>query len=168
MKIGFVGVTIPNTIRSSFPRYFQDENGNYIYGFMEDESGEAVYNAVQKAVDEVRAAGADYVIVLGHLGNESGSAPWMYNDVISRCSGIDAWLDGHSHDTDQVIMKDKDGKDVVRSACGTSLTRSALSASPATGRSAPSFTAGAAVSRLRSSLGLTTPRTKQSRLKSMS
>ncbi len=49
MKIGFVGVTTPNTIRSSFPRYFQDENGNFIYGFMEDETGEAVYGAVQKA-----------------------------------------------------------------------------------------------------------------------
>jgi 2',3'-cyclic-nucleotide 2'-phosphodiesterase (5'-nucleotidase family) len=31
------------------------------------------------------------------------------------------FLDGHSHDTDQVVMKDKDGKDVLRSACGTKL-----------------------------------------------
>ena len=121
MKIGFVGVTTPNTIRSSFPRYFQDENGNFIYGFMEDETGEAVYGAVQKAADELRAAGADFVIVLGHLGNESGSAPWMYSDVISHCSGIDAWIDGHSHDSEQVVMKDRDGRDVVRSACGTKL-----------------------------------------------
>ena len=45
----------------------------------------------------------------------------MYSDVISHVSGIDAWLDGHSHDTDQVIMQDKDGKDVVRTACGTKL-----------------------------------------------
>ncbi len=30
-------------------------------------------------------------------------------------------LDGHSHDTDQVVMKNKDGKNVVRSACGTKL-----------------------------------------------
>ena len=121
MKIGFVGVTTPNTMRSSFPGYFQDENGNFIYGFMEDETGEAVYGAVQKAADEVRAAGADFVIVLGHLGNESGSAPWMYSDVISHCSGIDAWIDGHSHDSEQVVMKDRDGRDVVRSACGTRL-----------------------------------------------
>ena len=121
MKIAFVGVTTPDTIRSSTPRYFQDENGNYIYGFMADETGEAVYNAVQQSVDAARAEGADYVIVMGHMGDEAEVSPWMYSDVISHCSGIDAFLDGHSHDTEQVIMKDKDGKDVVRSACGTKL-----------------------------------------------
>ena len=121
MKIGFVGVTTPETLRSSTPRYFQDENGSFIYGFFQDESGDALYNAVQKAVDEVRAEGVDYVIVMGHLGDQLECAPWMYSDVISHVSGIDALLDGHSHDTEQVVMKDKDGKDVVRSACGTKL-----------------------------------------------
>ncbi len=121
MKIGFVGVTTPDTLRSSTPRYFQDENGNYIYGFLQDKTGEALYNAVQKAVDEVRAEGVDYVVVIGHLGDELECSPWMYSDVISHVSGIDALLDGHSHDTEQVVMKDKDGKDVVRSACGTKL-----------------------------------------------
>ena len=121
VKIGFVGVTTPYTLRSSTPRYFMDDEGNFIYGFLQDESGELLYNAVQKAVDEVRAEGADYVVVLAHLGNETECIPWMYSDVISHVSGIDAMLDGHSHDTDQVVMKDKDGKDVVRSACGTKL-----------------------------------------------
>ena len=121
MKIGFVGVTTPDTLRSSTPTYFMDDNGNYVYGFFQDSTGEGLYNAVQKAVDEVRAAGADYVIVMGHLGNELEVSPWMYSEVIANVSGIDALLDGHSHDTDQVVMKDKDGKDVVRSACGTKL-----------------------------------------------
>ena len=121
VKIGFVGVTTPQTLRTSTPHYFQDKDGNFIYGFLEDETGEALYNAVQKAVDEVRAEGADYVVVLAHLGNETECIPWMYSDVISHVSGIDAMLDGHSHDTEQVIMKDKDGKDVVRTACGTKM-----------------------------------------------
>ena len=121
MKIAFVGVTTPYTLRSSTPRYFMDNSGNYIYGFLQDETGEGVYNAVQESVDAARAEGADYVIVMGHIGNETECAPWMYSDVISHVSGIDAWLDGHSHDTDQVIMQDKDGKDVVRTACGTKL-----------------------------------------------
>ena len=121
MKIGFVGVTTPDTLRSSTPTYFMDDNGNYVYGFFQDKTGEGLYNAVQKAVDDVRAAGADYVIVMGHLGDELEVSPWMYSDVISHVSGIDALLDGHSHDTEQVVMKDKDGKDVVRSACGTKL-----------------------------------------------
>ena len=47
----------------------------------------------------------------------------MYSDVISHVSGIDVMLDGHSHDTEQVVMKDKDGKDVVRTACGTKLSK---------------------------------------------
>ncbi|MBR1565845.1 MAG: bifunctional metallophosphatase/5'-nucleotidase, partial [Oscillospiraceae bacterium] len=121
VKIAFVGVTTPYTLRSSTPRYFMDDSGNYIYGFLQDETGEGVYNAVQESVDAARAEGADYVIVMGHMGNETECAPWMYSDVISHCSGIDAWLDGHSHDTEQVVMQDKDGKDVVRSACGTKL-----------------------------------------------
>ena len=48
-------------------------------------------------------------------------SPWNYADIIEHTSGIDVFLDGHSHDTEQVIMKNKDGEDVVRSACGTKL-----------------------------------------------
>lgn len=121
LKVAFVGVTTPETLTSSTPRYFQDENGEFVYGFFQDESGEGVYSAVQSAVDDARAEGADYVVVMGHLGNEEACRPWTYDDVISNTNGIDVFLDGHSHDTDQVIMKNKDGEDVLRSACGTKL-----------------------------------------------
>ena len=120
VKIGFVGVTTPETTMTATPTYFMnEERTKFIYDFMQDETGEKLYAAVQKAVDEVRAAGADYVIVLGHLGNEAECRPWTYADVISHTSGIDAFLDGHSHDKEQVVMKNKDGKTVVRSGCGT-------------------------------------------------
>ena len=122
MKVAFVGVTTPKTLTSSTPRYFQDENGEFVYGFFQDETGEGVYNAVQSAVNDARAEGADYVVVLGHMGNEEECHPWTYSDVISNVSGIDVFLDGHSHDTDQVVMKDKDGKEVIRAACGTKLS----------------------------------------------
>ena len=121
VKFAFVGVTTPMTLRSSTPRYFMDENGNFIYGFLQDETGEQVYAAVQKAVDDARAEGANYVIVLAHMGNEAECAPWMYSDVIANTTGIDVWLDGHSHDSDQVVMQNKDGVDVIRSGCGTKL-----------------------------------------------
>ena len=120
-KIAFVGVTTPETLTSSTPRYFQDENGNFIYGFLQDGSGETLYAAVQNAADAARAEGAEYVIILGHMGNAAEDSPYTYADVISHITGIDAFLDGHSHDTDQVVMKDKDGKEVIRSACGTKL-----------------------------------------------
>lgn len=90
VKIAFVGVTTPMTIRDSAPKYFMDEDGNYIYGFFQDKTGEGVYQAVQKAVDSARAEGADYVVVMAHMGNEEEVSPWMYTDVISHTSGIDA------------------------------------------------------------------------------
>ena len=121
VKFAFVGITTPKTITSSTPIYFQDEDGNYIYGFFQDETGETLYNAVQKAVDDARAEGADYVIVMAHLGNEATCEPYTYADVISHTNGIDAFLDGHSHDTDKVVMNNKDGKEVIRAACGTKM-----------------------------------------------
>ena len=121
-KIAFVGVTTPQTLTSSTPSYFQDESGAYIYGFLQDKTGEKLYSAVQSAVDAARSEGADYVYVLGHLGNEEAVRPWTYADVLEHTTGIDVLLDGHSHDTDQVTVKNKDGIEVVRSACGTKLS----------------------------------------------
>ena len=121
VKIAFVGMTTPKTITSSTPKYFQNEAGEFIYGFMQDETGEKLYAAVQSAVDSARAEGAAYVVAMGHLGNEASCVPWTYADVIANTNGIDAFLDGHSHDTDQVEMLNKDGKKVLRSGCGTKL-----------------------------------------------
>ena len=121
LKIAFVGVTTPKSLTTSTPRYFQNEQGEFVYGFCEDESGEALYTAVQNAVDAARKEGADYVIAMGHLGDEEESRPWTYADVIEHTTGIDVMLDGHSHDTEQVTAKNKDGEEVLRSACGTKL-----------------------------------------------
>ncbi|MBO5555724.1 MAG: bifunctional metallophosphatase/5'-nucleotidase [Oscillospiraceae bacterium] len=121
VKIAFVGVTTPMTLRASTPRYFMDDNNQFIYGFFQDETGESLYQAVQQSVDQARAEGARYVIVMSHLGNEAECSPWMYSDVIANTTGIDALLDGHSHDSEQVVMKNREGKDVVRAACGTKL-----------------------------------------------
>ena len=120
-KIAFVGVTTPTTITSSTPKFFQNDKGEYIYGFMRDQTGEAVYNAVQNAVDSARADGAELVYLMGHLGLAEDDSPWTYADILSHTSGIDVMLDGHSHDTEQVVMKNKDGYDVTRSACGTKM-----------------------------------------------
>ena len=113
IKVAFVGVTTPKTLTTSTPKYFKDEEGNFIYGFLQDETGEGLYNAVQTAVDDARAEGADYVFVMGHLGNEAECEPWTYADVIRNTTGIDVFLDGHSHDLDQIVMQDKDGRDVI-------------------------------------------------------
>lgn len=119
IKIGFVGVTTPETLTSSEPKHFQNEKGEYIYGFMEGDDGKKLYDSVQKAVDEIRSKGVDYVYVMGHVGNEESCRPYTYADIIANTNGIDVFLDGHSHDTEQVVVKNKDGVDVTRSAVGT-------------------------------------------------
>ena len=121
VKIAFVGISTPKTLTSSTPKYFQDENGNFIYGFFEDETGEGLYNAVQKAVDDARAEGASIVIAMAHLGNELECSPYTYADVIANTTGIDALLDGHSHDTNHVEMRNKARETVLRQGCGTKL-----------------------------------------------
>ena len=121
-KIAFVGVTTPETLISSTPAYFQDDKGEFIYGFMQDKTGEELYKALQDAIDAAKNEGADYVYVMGHLGNEAECEPWTYADVIANTTGIDVFLDGHSHDTDKVVMKDKEGNDVTRVAVGTKMS----------------------------------------------
>lgn len=120
-SVAFVGVSTPMTLRTSSPRTFLNEDGSYAYGFFQDNTGEGVCESVQAAVDAARAEGAEVVIALAHLGNSEESRPWTYADVISHTSGIDVLLDGHSHDTEQVVMKNAQGKTVIRSACGTNL-----------------------------------------------
>lgn len=120
-KIGFIGVTTPNTLTSSTPKSFMDEKGNYIYGFMQDKNGDLLINTIQENVDKVRAEGADYVILMGHMGNKETDEPYNFQTIIERTTGVDAFLDGHSHDTDQVTMNNKDGEPVVRSGCGTKM-----------------------------------------------
>ena len=122
VKVAFVGITTPKTITSSTPKYFQDEAGNFVYGFCQDETGEKLYAAVQSAIDAAREEGATYVVGMGHLGIEAECAPWMSTDVIANTTGMDVLLDGHSHSLiEQEAVKNKDGEDVLLAACGTKL-----------------------------------------------
>ena len=122
VKIAFVGISTPKTITTSTPKYFQDDNGNYIYSFQQDESGEKLYAAVQSAVDAARAEGAQFVIALAHLGIEEDCSPWTSSEVIVNTTGINAVLDGHSHSKIECEMvKNKDGSEVILSSTETKL-----------------------------------------------
>ena len=122
VKIAFVGISTPKTITTSTPKYFQDDNGNYIYAFQQDETGEKLYAAVQSAVDAARAEGAQFVIALAHLGIEEDCSPWTSSEVIVNTTGIDAVLDGHSHSLIQgEKVKNKDGAEVLLSSTETKL-----------------------------------------------
>ena len=122
VKVAFVGVCTPETFTKSTPTYFQDANGNYIYGFCEGNNGADLYNAVQKAIDAAKAAGADYVIGLGHLGIDEQSSPWTSKEVIANTTGFDAFIDGHSH----TVMENKQVYDAAGKAVTLTQTGSYL------------------------------------------
>ena len=121
-KIAFVGITTPETITSSSPTYFQDDEGNYIYGIDAGTDGSALYAATQSAIDEAKRAGADYVIALGHLGVDASSGPWTSRALIENTAGLDAFIDGHSHTTIEMEkLADKNGNAVVLTQTGSYL-----------------------------------------------
>lgn len=123
LDVAYVGIATPETFTKSTPTYFQDENGNYIYSFCEKNNGQELYAAVQSAVDSAIGEGADVVIAVGHLGTDPASAPWRSVDVIANTTGIDAFIDGHSH---SVIagetVENKDGNPVTLTATGTKMS----------------------------------------------
>ena len=122
VDVAYVGISTPETLTKSAPAYFQDENGNYIYGFCQGGDGQELYDQVQETVDAARAEGADYVVALAHLGIDSQSSPWMSTEVIANTTGIDVMLDGHSHSTVEMEqVKNKDGETVILSQTGTKL-----------------------------------------------
>ena len=122
-KIGFVGVTTPETLVTSTPKYFQDKNGKFIYSFCEDQTGEKVYAAVQRAVNNVRKEGADYVFLVGHLGTDGSIPYWSSGAIAANTYNIDGIIDGHSHE--QYIpphkIINKAGKEVLVAQTGTKL-----------------------------------------------
>ena len=118
LRVAVVGITTPESFTKSTPAYFQDENGSYIYGISGGEDGSALAADVQAAVDAVKE-NADVVIALGHLGDDPASEPWTSERVIAAVSGLNAFIDGHSHST--VVGKevsDKDGNTVILTQTG--------------------------------------------------
>ncbi|MBE7722259.1 bifunctional metallophosphatase/5'-nucleotidase [Lacrimispora indolis] len=120
-KVAFVGATTPESFTKSTPAYFQDGNGNYIYGFCEDESGQKLYTQIQSSVDSAKAEGAAYVILVGHLGENGTTDRWTSDSVIKNTTGIDVLIDGHSHEAYGKYVKNKDGQDVLLTQTGTKL-----------------------------------------------
>ena len=118
--IAFVGITTPETITKSTPAYFMDKNQKrYVYDILGGEDGQKLYSAVQKSINKARVI-ADYVIGLGHLGVDPSSSPWTSKEVIEHTSGLDAFIDGHSHTVMECAwVKDLSGKAVALTQTGS-------------------------------------------------
>lgn len=119
-KIGFVGISTPSTITTSTPTFFQNSKGEFIYTFDGQYKKEDLYNSVQETVDEIKNK-VDYVIALGHLGVgiDEQKLGITSIDVINNTTGLDAFIDGHSHTLiEKKIVKSKDDKNVVLTQTG--------------------------------------------------
>lgn len=116
VDIAYVGITTPDTLTSSSPAQFKDENGDYVYTF----SGKNLYKVVQKSIDAAKADGAEYIVGLSHLGTEDVNEKWSAQMLINNTEGFDVVLDGHSHSVvEKMTVKDKNGKKVIVASTGT-------------------------------------------------
>ena len=116
VKIAYIGITTPETIASSSPAQFKNEDGELIYTFHEAD----MYSLVQSNIDAVKAAGADYVIALSHVGYDESDELFDITDIIENTDGFDVVLDAHAHLViEEKTLKDKSGDDVLLSSTGT-------------------------------------------------
>ena len=145
VRVAFVGAATPSTLTSSTPKSFKDGDGNLIYGFCGDENGQALYGAVQEAVDAARSSDggdADYVVLLAHLGQKGSQRRWHSDVVVANTHGIDAVIDGHSHELYVQTAKNDRGEDVVISQTGTKFQSfGQLAIDPFSGTASVSLTA---------------------------
>ena len=114
LQVAFVGVTTPTTMYTSNPVSFKDDEGNFIYNF----SPNNLAATVQRSIDAARAAGAQFVVLLSHLGDSDGVPTSV--KVLSQLCGVDAVLDGHDHHIIPCRMvPDKKGRPVPLTSTGT-------------------------------------------------
>lgn len=109
-RVAFVGVLTPGTIATES------------YAFDGYDTNETLtVEMVQKAVDDARRAGADYVVVLSHLGEDVSVHTQVTSHSMAEATrGIDVVLDGHSHNAiPQYWTKNLEGDSVLISQTGS-------------------------------------------------
>lgn len=86
---------------------------------------EAMFKIAQEQVDALKAEECDYIICLGHLGIDDESAGNRSIDLLEKVSGIDVFIDGHSHSTLEAVKEATDGAgkvgDTYLTSTGTKL-----------------------------------------------
>ena len=94
-KIGVFGLDTPETATKAHPAKIQGVT------FL---AGEDLYDCAQEQVDALTAEGCNYVICLGHLGIDDESVGNRSIDLLEDVDGIDLFIDGHSHSTQNDII----------------------------------------------------------------
>ena len=122
LKIGFVGAVAPDTFTKSTIKDILNEVGEPMYDFLADETGDRLCAGLQKAVDEAHQAGADYVILVSHLGNSDDITERFRTDVVvGKLSGLDLVIDGHSHQTYNRTVADAENRQIPIAQTGSNM-----------------------------------------------
>lgn len=97
-RVAFIGATTPETMNSE--KYsFYDIDGNQLYDLRLAD----FYSLIQQAANKARSEGADYVVLLSHVGEDPFEMNVDSHQLIQATTGIDVVLDGHTH---SVIPRD--------------------------------------------------------------
>ena len=118
-KVAFIGATTPETmILEAYA--FYDTNGGLEY----DLRPKTFYQLVQQTVDDARAKGADYVVLLSHVGETTQSMGFNSHLLVNKTRGIDVVLDGHSHEIfENAKATNLDGQEITVTQTGTQFER---------------------------------------------
>lgn len=120
LKVGFVGVTTPQSLTESTPSVFKEDD-QLVYSFA-SEITEGYYKCIQDNIDECNKV-ANATILLTHCGNDTSASPFGSRDIIANTSGYVAVMDGHTHSTvPWEMIKNKDNKYVPLCDAGTQLS----------------------------------------------
>ena len=117
-KIGVFGLDTPETATKAHPGKIQ---GVTFAG------GEEMYAIAQEMVDMLKNEGCNYIICLGHLGidDETAATGNRSIDLLNKVTGIDVFIDGHSHSTEEEIVEktntDRKVGDTILTSTGTKL-----------------------------------------------
>ncbi len=114
LTIGYIGITTPVTKTSDSPEIYIDSLGNDIFTFHRDE----IYELVQSYIDTVRSLGANFVILVSHLGDNPVTIQTS-EETIRHTRGLNVILDGHAHHViPSRIIQDADNHPVLLSSTG--------------------------------------------------
>ena len=121
-KVAFIGVTTPKTLSKTTPSTFK-ENGTFVYDFKTGGNGNRLYTVVQGYVNECKNKGADFVVILSHLGDTVECAPYTSTDLIGSTFDVDVVLDAHAgSEISGRILKNSKGETVTLCSAGEKLS----------------------------------------------
>ena len=116
VKIGVFGLDTPETATKAHPAKIKGVT------FL---AAKEMFDCAKKQVEALEADKCDYIICLGHLGIDDESAGNRSIDLLKEVTGIDLFIDGHSHSTLEAVKEATGGTgkvgDTYLTSTGTKL-----------------------------------------------